>query len=234
MVARKIVSAVVAAIIAASFCSHLFIINAKAISYSDEEETGTMFYNGPHTAKSDGWIEILNEIFKSPEKSTFAIEMNNQRVVPKDLFVAADDMRTTVILKYGDYSWTVDGESYQKLMKYHDVDLSIDKASVPDELIKSLGGLTYMFRIKYDGDLYFTGKLKYLVGKQHAGKSAKMYYYDEKKNELVYKGIFNIDSDGYISVDMKHCSTYVLNVSKPSSSEYAAGEGINSSEYLLV
>lgn len=162
--------------------------------------------------------------------------MNKAKTNKKDLAIAIINETGKVM-----YSWNFDGETLNKSnKKVTDVNTAISFENVIDnskvnELLQKYISSTarkqgVVLDFKHSGILPGTASVRVYVGDNkgmEAGKTVYLYYYNDKattgsklKNkarlEEGSKVAYTVDKDGYITVDIKHCSSYVLLPAKAS------------------
>lgn len=116
------------------------------------------------------------------------------------------------------YTWSFDKDALSSLNKdIAEIDLTLDvKALSAEEKLNSLlkaSGVVLSFA--YDGILPTQVSVRAYVGNINgvkAGSEIYLYHYNHeagKLEELPYGSDYTVDADGYISVNILHCSDYV-------------------------
>lgn len=163
--------------------------------------------------------------------------INNAKTGKKDLAVTITNEDGKVM-----YSWNFNGETLNKSnKKVTDVNTAIgfskvvDNSKVNEALAQYISSAVrkqgIVLDFKHSGILPSTASVRVYVGDNkgmEVGKKVYLYYYNEKattgsklKNkarlEEGSKVAYIVDKDGYVTINIKHCSSYVLLPSKASS-----------------
>lgn len=163
--------------------------------------------------------------------------LNNAKSDKKDIVLTVKDEDGKVMC-----SWEFDGKSLKKSSKkVTDVNTAItfSKVSENDQVNELLAKYvsstirkqSIVLDFKHSGILPGTASVRVYVGNNEgmeAGEKVYLYYYNKKattgskrKNkarlEEGSKVVYTVDKDGYVTIDIKHCSSYVLLPSKASS-----------------
>lgn len=133
------------------------------------------------------------------------------------------------------YAWTFTGSNLAKSNQdIEDVNLSLDVEAINNTEMKELlsasdskgkdgskqsKGLVINF--SHHGDLPSQANVRIFVGNQEgirAGDNVILYYYNSETNKLdslPYSSGYTVDADGYVTVQILHCSNYVLLTESP-------------------
>ena len=163
-----------------------------------------------------GWGVIRAEEEKAQEGSTINVDMNGSTVVPGDIFDSIKGKDITITFDMGSgILWSVDGKSITT-DKAGDIDFSVKTGvnTVPVDIINNVTGESYSIQISlaYEGEFGFTAVLSIGLGKENAGYTASLYYYNESTGELEFICKDQIAEDGTVSLAFTHASDYVIAV----------------------
>lgn len=138
---------------------------------------------------------------------------NMATVVTKEMLQAAQGKAVTIELDMGGYSWTIYGEDIKALDDIHDVNLEVilDTNAIPSRTVQTLaaGKPARQLSLTYNGDFGFKADLTINVGKQYAGSTGSLYYYDSM-GKLVFIDSSTIDTNGDATLSFSHASDYVV------------------------
>ena len=161
-----------------------------------------------------GWDVIRAEEEKAEEGSVINVDMNGSVVVPGDIFDSIKGKDITITFDMGNgILWSVDGKSITT-DKAGDIDFSVKSGvkTVPVDIINNVTGESYSIQISlaHEGELGFTAVLSIGLGKENAGYTASLYYYNESTGELEFICKDQIAEDGTVSLAFTHASDYVI------------------------
>ena len=124
------------------------------------------------------------------------------------------DSNNTITYNYRDYknkiiySWIFDKSEIEK---FNNINLDMDFESEIEEQISNLDSDTKILSFSHQGLLPNNTWVKvYVNDKYNPNDKLNMYYYDADIELLRYKGSYVVDNDGYIVIDIEHCSDYIL------------------------
>ena len=163
-----------------------------------------------------GWDVIRAEEEQAQEGSTINVDMNGSVVVPGDIFDSIKGKDITITFDMGNgILWSVDGKSITA-DRAGDIDFSVKTGvnTVPVDIVNNVIGENYSIQISlaYEGEFGFTAVLSINLGKENAGYTASLYYYNESTGELEFICKDQIAEDGTVSLVFTHASDYVIAV----------------------
>ena len=163
-----------------------------------------------------GWDVIRAEEEQAQEGSTINVDMNGSVVVPGDIFDSIKGKDITITFDMGNgILWSVDGKSITT-DKAGDIDFSVktETNAIPVDIVNNVTGERYSIQISlaYEGEFGFTAVLSINLGKENAGYTASLYYYNESTGELEFICKDQIAEDGTVSLAFTHASDYVIAV----------------------
>ncbi len=163
-----------------------------------------------------GWDVIRAEEEQAQEGSTINVDMNGSVVVPGDIFDSIKGKDITITFDMGNgIIWSVDGKSITA-DKAGDIDFSVKTGvkTVPVDIVNNVTGENYSIQISFahEGEFGFTAVLSIGLGRENAGYTASLYYYNENTGELEFICKDQIAEDGTVSLVFTHASDYVIAV----------------------
>ncbi len=175
-----------------------------------------------------GWDVIRAEEEKAEEGSVINVDMNGSTVVPGDIFDSIKGKDITITFDMGSgILWSVDGKSITT-DKAGDIDFSVKTGvnTVPVDVVNNVTGESYSIQISlaYEGEFGFTAVLSIDLGKENAGYTASLYYYNESTGELVFICADEVAQDGTVSLAFTHASDYVIAIDGEQEEESGAAE----------
>ena len=192
-----------------------------------------------------GWDVIRAEEEQAQEGSTINVDMNGSVVVPGDIFDSIKGKDITITFDMGSgIIWSVDGKGITT-DKAGDIDFSVKTGvkTVPVDIINNVTGENYSIQISlaYEGEFGFTAVLSIGLGRENAGYTASLYYYNENTGELEFICSDEVAEDGTVSLAFTHASDYVIaidgeqeeesgNAAEPAQSEGNGGTAGNGTE----
>ena len=163
-----------------------------------------------------GWDVIRAEEEQAQDGSTINVDMNGSVVVPGDIFDSIKGKDITITFDMGNgIIWSVDGKSITA-DKAGDIDFSVKTGvkTVPVDIVNNVTGENYSIQISFahEGEFGFTAVLSIGLGRENAGYTASLYYYNENTGELEFICKDQIAEDGTVSLVFTHASDYVIAV----------------------
>ena len=161
-----------------------------------------------------GWDVIRAEEEQAQEGSTINVDMNGSVVVPGDIFDSIKGKDITITFDMGDgIIWSVNGKSIT-IDKAGDIDFSVQTGvnTVPVDIVNNVTGERYSIQISlaHEGEFGFTAVLSIGLGRENAGYTASLYYYNKSTGELEFICSDEVAEDGTVSLAFTHASDYVI------------------------
>ena len=165
------------------------------------------------TAKC-GWDVIRAEEEKAEEGSVINVDMNGTTVVPGDIFDSIKGRDITITFDMGNgIIWSVDGRSIIT-DKTGGIDFSVKTGvnAIPVDILNNVTGESYSIQISlaHEGEFGFTAVLSINLGKENAGYTASLYYYNKSTGELEFICANEVAEDGTVLLTFTHASDYVI------------------------
>ena len=179
-------------------------------------DTGIPFIKGEDG--KTGWDVIRAEEEKAQEGSTINVDMNGTTVVPGDIFDSIRGRDITVTFDMGGgILWSVNGKEVIT-DKAGDIDFSVktETNAIPVDIVNNVTGERYSIQISlaHEGEFGFTAVLSIGLGRENAGYTASLYYYNESTGELEFICSDEVAEDGTVSLAFTHASDYVIAIDK--------------------
>ena len=175
-----------------------------------------------------GWDVIRTEEEKAEEGSIINVDMNGSAVVPGDIFDSIKGKDITITFDMGNgIIWSVNGKSITT-DKADDIDFSVKTGTnaIPVDIVNNITGERYsiLLSLSHEGEFGFTAILSINLGKDNAGLTANLYYYNESTGELEFVCADTVAEDGMVSLAFTHASDYAV-VIDADSMEQETGAG---------
>ena len=176
----------------------------------------------------NGWDVIRTEEEKAEEGSIINIDMNGSAVVPGDIFDSIKGKDITITFDMGNgIIWSVNGKNVTT-DKADDIDFSVKTGTnaIPVDIVNNITGECYSIQLSlsHEGEFGFTAILSINLGKDNAGLTANLYYYNESTGELEFIFADTVAEDGMVSLAFTHASDYAV-VIDADSMEQETGAG---------
>ena len=161
-----------------------------------------------------GWDVIRAEEENAEEGSVINVDMNGSTVVPGDIFDSIKGKDITITFDMGSgILWSVDGKNITT-DKAGDIDFSVQTGvnTVPVDIVNNVTGERYSIQISlaHEGEFGFTAVLSIGLGRENAGYTASLYYYNKSTGELEFICSDEVAEDGTVSLAFTHASDYVI------------------------
>ena len=161
-----------------------------------------------------GWDVIRAEEEKAAEGNAINVNMNGSTVVPGDIFDSIKGKDITITFDMGNgIIWSVNGKSITT-DKADDIDFSVKTGTnaIPVDIVNNITGERYSIQLSlsHEGEFGFTAILSINLGKDNAGLTANLYYYNESTGELEFIFADTVAEDGMVSLAFTHASDYVI------------------------
>jgi len=160
--------------------------------------------------------EILDDVQNAQSGSSVQIAVPNDdgtadAVVPSEVLEAAKGKDVVLVLDMDGYQWTIVGSTITGTdLKDINLKVELDTQKIPAETIAKLTGVAAkQLSLAHEGEFGFKANLKVNVGAEHAGKNAKLYYYNADKT-LEPVGGNVVGTDGSVVLEFSHASDYVI------------------------
>lgn len=161
-----------------------------------------------------GWDVIRAEEEKAEEGGRIDVDMNGTSLVPGDIFDSIRGRNITVTFDMGDgIIWSVDGKQILT-DRAGDIDFSVRTGTdaIPVDIVNNVTGERYSIQLSlaHNGEFGFTAVLFIKLGRESAGLTASLYYYNRSTGELEYVCADNVAEDGTAALAFTHASDYLI------------------------
>lgn len=171
------------------------------------------------TRKDGYYLEDLDSVLKNEKLQDADIIINADSKITKEQLNQIKDSKKTLRFNYYDdnkkliYSWTINGKEIKDNKEFT---TSITFATENVKEIYKLANYAYGLYVnfKHTGDLPKGTKIKLYVGDRFENESlVNVYYYNNAEKTLDFiKDNLKV-TDGYIELDIEHCSEYFITMS---------------------
>lgn len=162
--------------------------------------------------------DIINEISNLKEDISIEINANNNPIIDSALFKAIENSNKIIIIKYNDIEWVFSGKDIDiKEIKSIDVGVNIYKVEEKDELNisnKVDAGIIIEFAEngKLPGKCLIKIKSQGDILEKLDNKEAKVYYYNDNKDNFNKVKMHTILSNDYYEFYINHNSKYIMTI----------------------
>lgn len=183
-------------------------------------DTGIPFIKGEDG--KFGWDVIRADEENAVEGSVINVNMNGASVVPGDIFDSIKGRNITITFDMGNgILWSVNGKSITT-EQAGDIDFSVRTGTnaIPADIIHNAIGEGYSIQLSlsHEGEFGFTAVLSINLGKENAGRTAVLYYYNRNTRALELICKERAAEDGTARLTFTHASDYLLVVDDRASS----------------
>jgi len=160
------------------------------------------------------WSKVQARLQAGKVGATIQVSLTKSTKVPDRIFKAFAGKNMEVVFELGNrITWTVNGESVEE-EKVLDVDLgvTVGGGAIPKDLLEEVaqGKDSVTLSLSHNGRFYFDATLTLPLETKHAGKYAKLFYYDQEKSTLEFLVESVIGKDGLVALPFTHASDYVI------------------------
>lgn len=162
--------------------------------------------------------DIINDISNLKEDILIEINANNNPIIDSALFKAIENSNKIIIIKYNDIEWVFSGKDIDiKEIKSIDVGVNIYKVEEKDELNisnKVDAGIIIEFAEngKLPGKCLIKIKSQGDILEKLDNKEAKVYYYNDNKDNFNKVKMHTILSNDYYEFYINHNSKYIMTI----------------------
>ena len=163
------------------------------------------------TPAPTGWALAAVEVPAIAQGGQYDMQMTDDTTVPAALLASLKEKQGVLNVDFGTYSCTIDGAAMGALpegLAGIDLGLTMEKDAA---LSTAAGGVdAYQLHFKHAGALpgRFTFRIK--AEQNKPGDIVYLYYYYSESGVVEGKQQCVVDDEGYITVDIYHCSSYFV------------------------
>lgn len=139
------------------------------------------------------------------------ISMGDKTVMPKSVLQSLKDNGTSMTISFKDFSCKIDGASLgDDLSSFETLNLNVTMEK--DETLSSKfdGKDVFQLHFSHKGQLPGPIEFKFKAEGKNPGDELYLYYLYEKAGIIEAKQKVIVDEDGYFTVVIYHCSSYVI------------------------
>lgn len=166
------------------------------------------------TVQEESFANVIEAVNKAKAGSTIRVNLKKTTKIPANVFENIKGKDVTVTFKVSDQaSWIINGKDITgNVTAPIDLGLVVGTSDIPKQKVTALadGNETIQLSLNYDGVFGFEGILRLSVGKDHSGKIANLYYYNETTGKFEYYQAVQVKEDGTVDFKFSHASDYVI------------------------
>jgi len=158
--------------------------------------------------------QLMEALEDAEDGASFTVDMEGESVVSATILetIAQRGVDVTFVFDNG-VEWHInasdigDGE-----LRDIDFTVTLHTNNIVREIVDAILGNNngFQFNIRHHGEFGLKARLKLPVGKEHKGRIADLYYFNEETAELELAGSDTVTEDGTASYDFTHASDYLI------------------------
>ncbi|MBO5336187.1 MAG: leucine-rich repeat protein [Lachnospiraceae bacterium] len=161
-----------------------------------------------------GWEAIRKEIVDAQSGDEIIVDMNETTTVPKLVLQDIQGKNISILFVMSDnVIWKVDGKTIKNIV-VENVDFGVltNVNKIPQNIIETIIGENESLHISlaHNGEFGFKAILLFKLQKEHAGKYANLFYYNESQNTMEFVEASKIERDGNVEFVFEHASDYCI------------------------
>lgn len=168
-----------------------------------------------------GWDVIFDILGQTEKRAVVTVDMNDTSLVPGNILDYLKARNVIVVFDMGSgIAWSVDGQSVTaEKADAIDFSVTIGTDSIPADIVGSVANGHHHIQISlaHEGTFECTPILSVNLGKENAGRTASLYYYNQVPGKLEPVSEAEITEDGTANLAFRHASDYLI-VVKPTES----------------
>ena len=166
------------------------------------------------TVQEESFANVIEAVNKAKTGSKIRVNLLKTTKIPASVFESIKGKDMNVTFKVSDQaSWIINGKDITgNVTAPIDLGLVVGTSDIPKQKVTALadGNETIQLSLNYDGVFGFEGILRLSVGKDHSGKIANLYYYNETTGKFEYYQAVQVKEDGTVDFKFSHASDYVI------------------------
>ena len=178
------------------------------------KEDNTVEENKAELELMSNLVEMVDVDTEENEKKTVAIQLNkNTEISQKILEMAKEKGVNLEVSLPNALKWTIKADSLgDEMPSSINLDAQIVSEVIEKEVINTVvTEEEYMeLSLSHDGIFGFEATLTIPVEEKYVGKTANLFYFNEKTKELEFVMATPVDEDGNVLLDFNHASDYVI------------------------
>lgn len=181
---------------------------------STENNSTLQNITGAIVADNSGWEKVVTDLGTIASGGTVKVELSNSSTMPGRVLESIKGKNVNLVITMpGKIRWTVNGMDVTA-DHISDIDMGVvmNTNHIPNNLVQELAKdkTCMQISLNHNGEFGFGATLTLNVGKEQAGRYARLYYYNEASGKLEYQTGCKIDADGDASLDFTHASDYLI------------------------
>ncbi len=144
------------------------------------------------------------------EGSISSVQSPENTRIPTSILQKLKETKCVLEIDVGTYTCTIDGRELTEIpSNLESVDIGM--TAKKDEKLSALcGGTAYELRFNYHGELPGLFTFRVEAKGSSPGDTIFIYYFDEEAGAFEGQQEAVVDSEGYVSVGITHCSSYYM------------------------
>jgi hypothetical protein len=163
------------------------------------------------TPAPTGWALAGIDVPALAQGGTYNLDITDDSTVPAGVLMSLKEKQGVLNVNFGAYTCIIDGASLGTIpedLGGINLAMSLDTDEV---LSQTLGGADiYQLHFAYEGELPGKFTYRFPAMANQPGDTVYLYYYYDKSGVVEGKQACVVDTDGYITVSIYHCSTYFI------------------------
>ena len=165
----------------------------------------------PTPEKPLEWPDVEEMVDGLEDGGTLSVNMEGKTEIPASVLSQLKDKGGILEIDFGDYSCTIDGRMLNELPEdLSTLDLSV--RMVKDESLsqKADGFDVYQLNFSHHGELPGVLTYTFFASENAPGDTLYLYYSYEQAGIIEGMQAAVVDSDGYVTFEIYHCSSYFV------------------------
>lgn len=178
------------------------------------KEDNTVEENKAELELMSNLVEMVDVDTEENEKKTVAIQLNKNTEISQKIVEMAKEKGVNIEVSLPNaLKWTIKADSLgDEMPSSINLDAQIVSEVIEKEVINTVvTEEEYMeLSLSHDGIFGFEATLTIPVEEKYVGKTANLFYFNEKTKELEFVMAAPVDEDGNVLLDFNHASDYVI------------------------
>lgn len=169
-------------------------------SDSDTDDNNSSSVSNSKTTSNDN---VFFKLYKAKSGDTITLKMNNDTKIPYSVLKTIKDKNITLILKFKNYSWTIEGENIDLNSlenSFIDITLKINDNTDENQVVN--------FTTLHEKDYPFTATLNINIPKQYVNE--KLYLYRQTNDDYEYVSDINAYDNGNVNANINKGGNFII------------------------
>ncbi len=163
------------------------------------------------TPAPTGWALAAIDVAALAQGGEYDMDAPEDGVVPGAVLSSLKDKQGVLSVDFGSYSCIIDGASLGTIPEdFAGIDLGLTTEKDPALSTAAGGADVYQLHFKYEGALPGRFTFRFKAEQSSPGDTVYLYYYYDASGIIEGKQACAVDDEGYVSVEIYHCSDYFL------------------------